>query len=100
MVTAADTQTMNAPEGLVFGTRLSVAMEIGAEQEFPMITALELGELQEPDQNRPSLILRRCGTDSLWELAKASGSTVAAIREANGLAGEPVAEQMLLIPVV
>ena len=99
-VTAADTQTMNSPEGLVFSTQLAVGMEIGADQTFPMITGLELGEFQEPDQNRPSLILRSCGTDTLWELAKSSGSTVAAISAANGLAGEPAPEQMLLIPVI
>ena len=80
--------------------QLAVGMEIGTDQTFPMITGLELGELQEPDQNRPSLILRSCGADTLWELAKASGSTVAAISAANGLAGEPAPEQMLLIPVI
>ena len=64
-----------------------------------MVTALELGQPTPMDPNRPSLILRRAQSDSLWELAKDCGSTVSAIREANGLDEEAVAGQMLLIPV-
>ena len=64
-----------------------------------MVDALELGELQEPDPARPSLILRNAGGETLWELAKNNASTVAAITAANGLSGEPMSEQMLLIPV-
>ena len=37
--------------------------------------------------------------DELWELAKATNSTVEAIRKANGLTGQPSADQMLLIPI-
>jgi hypothetical protein len=44
--------------------------------------------------------LRRAGDGSLWELAKASGSTVAAIRSANDLENEPLDDRMLLIPVI
>ena len=66
---------------------------------LPMITQLQLGELVEPLPNRPSLILQRPGERTLWELAKANGSTVEAISKANQLMGEPEPEQMLLIPV-
>ncbi len=68
-------------------------------QEMTMVTGLEAGALQEPDPSRPSLILRRMGEQSLWELAKESGSTVDAICKANGLEGEPEDNRMLLIPV-
>jgi len=64
-----------------------------------MITGVELGEEKEPDANRPSLILRRAGHGRLWDIAKESGSTMDAIRKANGLQEEPAAGQMLLIPV-
>lgn len=67
---------------------------------IPMVTALELGELQEPDPHRPSLILRRMQGKSLWELAKENGSTMTAIEEANRLQTEPEETQMLLIPVM
>ena len=70
-----------------------------AGEGLNMVTGLELGEMTRPDPTRPSLILRRAGDDTLWELAKASGSSVEAIRSANGLAEEPEQGRILLIPV-
>jgi hypothetical protein len=69
-------------------------------QSFPMVTALEVGEPIAPDPERPSLILRRAGEMSLWELAKLCGSTVEAIENANQLCEDPLPDQMLLIPVM
>lgn len=69
------------------------------QTRIPMVTALRPGEAVEPDPNRPSLILRRAGDDRLWDIAKASGSTMDAIRKANGLQEEPRQDQLLLIPV-
>ena len=68
-------------------------------QGIDMITELEPGPTAEANPQRPSLILRRAGGESLWEMAKKSGSTVAAIRSANKLQEEPKPGQMLLIPV-
>ncbi len=73
---------------------------VTAFTDIPMITALELGELTEADPNRPSMILRRVGNDSLWEIAKTAGSTVEAIKEANGMTEEPTGNPILLIPVL
>ena len=39
------------------------------------------------------------GEESLWELAKTTGSTMDAIRRANNLENEPSPGQMLLIPI-
>lgn len=69
-----------------------------AQKGFPVVTGLELGE--ETQQERPNLILRKAGEDSLWELAKRCGSTVEAITKANSLQEEPEADRILLIPVV
>ena len=76
-------------------------MEITAttSRGIPMVTGLNLGEPRQADPERPSLILRRAGEKRLWDLAKASGSTVEAIRKANNLQDEPAPNQMLLIPV-
>ncbi len=71
-----------------------------AENSLPMVTGVEMGPVQEPDPDRPSMILRRAGTDSLWSLAKKTGSTVEAIKKANNLTQEPEEERMLLIPVI
>lgn len=85
-------------------TQLSADLLVGltamAGQGLPMITALEVGEEREPDPNRPSLILRRSDGSDLWETAKAAGSTVDAIRSANGLEQDPREGQILLIPIV
>lgn len=70
-----------------------------SQQGMPMVTELELGEMLRPDPGRPSLILRRAGEGSLWEIAKGTGSTVSAIQKANGLTGEPLDDRILLIPV-
>lgn len=77
----------------------SVVSETISNTPIPMVTALELGELRQPDPMRPSLVLRRPEGKTLWELAKETGSTVSAIREANELQTEPDASRMLLIPV-
>lgn len=68
-------------------------------QGISMVTGMELGELREEDQNRPTLVLCRCTGQSLWEMAKLSGSTVDTIRIANGLEAEAEKGRMLLIPV-
>ena len=78
---------------------IPVQMQTVSNQGIPMVDSIEMGELQEPDPNRPSLILRTAGADSLWDIAKNTGSTVEAIRQANGLTVELEEDQMLLIPV-
>ena len=81
-------------------TDIIVMIETASAGGTPMVTGLELGELREQDSKRPSLIIRRPAGQTLWELAKDCGSTVSAIREANGLQTEPVDEILLLIPVI
>lgn len=58
------------------------------------------GELREGDRQRPSVVLRLAAPgEGLWELAKAYGTTVEGIRQANDLEGEHLpAGRMLLIP--
>ena len=68
-------------------------------QGLEMITGVKLGEIRELPGNRPSLILRRAGNQDLWNIAKSTGSTVEAIRQANALEGEPEEWGILLIPV-
>ena len=80
-------------------TTQSVDVTTMAGQGLPVISSLTMPERREPDPGRPSLILRRAER-SLWETAKQTGSTMDAIRQANGLEREPVPGQMLLIPVV
>lgn len=78
---------------------LPVKVDTVSQQGIPMVVGLELGDLREADRGRPSLILRRAGEDDLWKLAKRCGSTMDAIRKANGLQEEPESGRILLIPV-
>lgn len=76
-----------------------VEVQVYSGQTIPTVTELELGEIREPDPDRPSVILRRAGEEDLWAIAKGCGSTVSAIKEANQLTGEPENGRMLLIPI-
>ena len=76
-----------------------LCLETQSQERIPMATGMEIGQVRIPDPNRPSLILRRVGEDGLWTIAKGTGTTVSAIMDANGLTGEPLENQMLLIPV-
>lgn len=93
------------PQAVLSGGAMNVRGDVlvdavtAGKQGIPMMTGLDVGEIIEPDPNRPSLILRRMGEDRLWDIAKACGSTVEAIREANHILDEPDAGQFLLIPV-
>ncbi len=91
--------TVHGVETAGTNARVKLNLQTVANQELPMITGLTVGEAQQPDPNRPSLILRRMEADSLWELAKSTGSTMDAIRKANQLTQDPQPGQMLLIPV-
>ena len=89
-----------AADGQMIRTKYPATLQIYSGQSIPMVTQLEIGEERPADPDRPSLILRRAGDEDLWAIAKACGSTVAAIRIANQLEEEPESGRMLLIPVV
>lgn len=93
------TEVSPSAEGMIMHTDYPVTMQVYTGQTIPVVTTLELGELKEPDPNRPSVVMRRVGDEGLWAIAKGYGSTVAAIQEANQLNGEPEYGQMLLIPI-
>lgn len=96
----ARTRLVPGVDGMLLDAETTVSVTVTEGSGIPAVTELGLGELRQPDPDRPSLILRRSGTDSLWEIARQSGSTVEAIRRANGLEGEPEPDKMLLIPVI
>lgn len=87
-------------EGAVISAPQQILIRTGSGQGLPMLTSLELGQHDEQDPDRPSVILRRAGDDSLWNIAKACGSTVETIKNANAGADPLTADRMLLIPVL
>lgn len=78
---------------------LSLTISTTLKTPMRMLESMTIGELQDPDYDRPSVILRRAGGMRLWDIAKACASTVESIRETNDLKDEPSPDQMLLIPV-
>ena len=80
--------------------QLRLDVDTVAENGIPMVTGLELGEVQNPDPNRPSLILCKMGNETLWDVAKRTGSTVEAIQKANDLQQESDRDRVLMIPVL
>ena len=85
--------------GVTLKGNMTLTMETGSDRGLTVLAGMNVGEARQPDQNRPSLILRRAEGERLWDLAKCCGTTVEAIRQANQLQTEPVEGQMLLIPV-
>lgn len=80
--------------------QLKLEMQTQNQMAIRVITGLEQGQPEQPDLERPSLILCRVGDQSIWNIAKQCGSTVKEIERINHLHGQPPAEQMLLIPVI
>lgn len=99
-------KTVGRPQAVFDGSAVQLHADVLADMRvvsgsgLSMVTGLQLGEATEPDPNRPGLILRRAGKNTLWEIAKSTGSTVEAIMGANQLEGQPEPERMLLIPVL
>ncbi len=91
---------MPVSEGQMIRTAYPVTIQVYSGQNIPMVTELEIGDERPADPDRPSIILRRAGEEGLWAIAKGSGSTVSAIRQANQLEDEPEVGQMLLIPIL
>lgn len=60
---------------------MCVDARVSVEQSIPMISHMELGEVEKQDPNRPGLILRRAGSCRLWDIAKETGTTVEAIKD-------------------
>lgn len=89
-----------SPDGAAMQCDVFVNATVSMQQGLDMVQGLQLGQLQEQDPARPSLILKRAGEQTLWDIAKECGSTVETIRQANRLADEAQPEQMLLIPVL
>lgn len=98
-LSGGEPQILMSPEGANVRWELPVEVTASGYTEIPMVTGLELGEPRKPELGSPSLLLRRAGTNGLWDIAKSTGSTVEAIRKANALQEDPAPGQLLLIPM-
>lgn len=97
---AGSARSLMTSEGLALAAPLRIQMMASAAKSIPMVSSMEIGQIQELDPSRPSVIICNCKGNSLWELAKIHGSTVNAIRSANNITEDYVSAGMLLIPVI
>ena len=97
---AAEDTTVLAVTGHHSQPEVAVELMTCADTVIPVVTAVEPEAMGELDPQRPSLILRKKGMASLWDLAKQCGSTVEAIQQANDLEAEAGEDCFLLIPVL
>ena len=98
-VPGSDVQVFPERDAVNLKVTIPVQMQVASGQGLPMVTGMELGNPVVPDPERPSIVLMRMGNKRLWDMAKMTGTTMESIRQANGLTGEPIPGQMLLIPV-
>ena len=96
---AAKPRAISTGTGMEIQLDLDVQMFATAQETIPQIVLIEVGQERLLSKDRPSLILRRPGDASLWDLAKYYGSTVERISQANDLDAEPQKDKMLLIPI-
>lgn len=92
--------TLDDVEETSTGVKMDVKIHTCAMQQMHMVTGITVGEKHLPDPGKASIVLRRMDEGSLWEFAKAAGSSVKAIRSVNHLTQDPLPGQMLLIPVL
>ncbi len=92
-------QTALTGDGLEIEGNVSVDISAFSQKVLPMVAGITVGETVAPDPSRPSLVLCRCGTNGLWQLAKKYGSTVEQIKKINMIVEEPCENQLIMIPV-
>ena len=92
-------KSISGLEGTTVTGQVQAQMTFSTDQKFSVVSGMELGDVEEQNPDRPSLILYRPCGERLWDIAKRNGSTVQIIRDANGIDNEAEPGRMLLIPV-
>ena len=84
------------------GVRVDLVLEGQSDHQEGkyLVSGLTIPEDAVAKPHRPSLILRRAGENSLWQIARECGSTVDRICQINHLQEQPERDRMLLIPVI
>lgn len=99
MTPAVKIDAMYAGNGINLMGQLPLELSFVCGQGMPMITDLTVSDLKISNDQKPTLIIKKCGDKTLWDHAKSCGSTVESIRNANNLLQEAAMDQMLLIPI-
>lgn len=86
--------------GVTIQRDILIQSAVCVDEEMQTISQIELQGEKCNLCERPSLVLRQAGQNSLWELSKKYGSTVEGIRSINQLLDETDKNKMLIIPIV
>lgn len=95
-------QWSNENGGTTAKAALELTVDSFSEETMNVVSGAALGNDLTLDADRASLVIQAPKSDdTLWSIAKRNGSTVEAIRKANGLKSGPLEEnKLLLIPIL
>lgn len=97
--TVLDAYAAPAAGGVELRCTIQVQAEFWAKETLTAVSGAAARPFPETS-DRPSVVIRRVEAgESLWRIAKDSGSAVEVLRQANGLNGEPREGALLLIPM-
>ena len=96
---SGDVTAVPAGGGLELRYPVLMTLESYADETYSCLCGGEMQLWEEKKKDRPAVIARRtrCG-ETLWDIAKASGTTVEKIRRANHLDTDSTEAGVLLIP--
>ena len=88
-------------DGAEIRVTMQVCAQCRAQREYRAIKSFEYTPEETPQRRRCAVIARRLRDgETLWEIAKANGTSVQAICDANGLDGDAAeTDMLLLIPI-
>lgn len=100
-LTGGELYTSSGPNGIELRCPVSVELECFAEETLHAVCGGEILQDEGKTERRPAVVLRRTdGPEEIWQIAKATRSTVDSIMAVNELLNETVpAETLLLIPM-
>lgn len=98
---SAEPSVLEAAEGAELQCAVKAEVFASAEQHYPYPESIRL-EMAEEKRKAPCVTVRRLSREEdLWDIAKASRTTVDALRKANRLEGDTAeAQSVLIIPTV
>jgi hypothetical protein len=99
ILSITDRQCVINSDSVEFVANMQLRAVVCSENGLQMTQRIIIRDTKEVDPSRPSLVVRRIGDNSIWNIAKQYGARVSDIRASNKLDENSGNEQILLIPV-
>lgn len=94
-----DLQKEIISDGVTVTAKMQLRAVTCSENGLPMTNMVSIKDEKEVDPSRASLIVRKIGSGSVWNIAKQYGAKVSDIKAINKFDDTPDSEQVLLIPL-